>query len=183
MEETSNNNENINSIGIGVFKPLCVGELNELKDKIHKEQFFDYDDKVDAEKVLNELQNLKNNPKLLDYVIKCLANQKISTTPSKFYAIVVNKESPKPYDEKMWEKIDPENPFERWKKECIDNEWDMKKEDILFPRVFDGIVEIENFPTNIDEAKKEVPYWSTYKDNENILFEKFSIYELGTAAE
>jgi hypothetical protein len=27
-----------------IFKPLCVGELNELKDEIYKEQFFDYDE-------------------------------------------------------------------------------------------------------------------------------------------
>ena len=35
------------------FKPLCIGELNELKDKLYKEQFFDYDETVDAEKVLD----------------------------------------------------------------------------------------------------------------------------------
>lgn len=186
MEETSNNQEPANSIkhnvSSSIFKPLCVGELNELKDKIYKEQFFDYDETVDAEKVLDALQNLKNNPKLLDYVIKCLANQKIATIPSKFYAIVVNKEHIRPYDEKMWKQIDPENPFERWKKECVDGKWDMKKEDILFPKVFSGIDEIENFRTNTDEVKKEIPYWSIHKENENILFEKFSIHELGAVA-
>jgi len=52
---------NIDAFSSSVFKPLCVGvgELNELKDNIHKEQFFDYDETVYAEKVLDE--NKKQN--------------------------------------------------------------------------------------------------------------------------
>lgn len=161
------------------FEPLCIGTLNELKDKIYKEQFFDYDETVNPKKVLDELQNLKNNPKLLDYVIKCLNNQKISTIPIKFYAIVVNKEHIKPYEKEMWEKFYPNEPFEKWKEKCVVGNWDKRKEDILFPKVFSGIDEIEYFRTNIEEVKKEIPYFSTHDGNENILFEKFSIHEIG----
>jgi hypothetical protein len=93
-EQNSNNPQNsalnIADVSSSFFKPLCEGELNELKNKIYKEQFFDYDETVDAEKVLDALQNLKSNPKLLDYVMKCLVSQKIGTQPRKFYDILTN---------------------------------------------------------------------------------------------
>ena len=170
---------NIPAVSSSFFKPLSVGELNEIKDKIYKEQFFDYDETVDAKIVLDELQNLKNNPKLLDYVMKCLVSQKIGTQPRKFYCIVIHKEHFRPYDENFWKQFDAENPFGKWMKECVEGKLDMKKEDILFPKVFNSISDIEDFCKNIDEVKKEIPFWTTHKDNENILFEKYSIRELG----
>jgi len=185
-EQNSNNPQNsafnIADVSSSFFKPLCEGELNELKNKIYKEQFFDYDETVDAEKVLDALQNLKSNPKLLDYVMKCLVSQKIGTQPRKFYCIIIHKEHFRPYDENFWKQFDAENPFGKWMKECVEGKWDMKKEDILFPKVFNSISDIEDFCKNIDEVKKEIPFWTTHKDNENILFEKYSIRELGAVA-
>jgi hypothetical protein len=129
---------NIPAVSSSFFKPLSVGELNEIKDKIYKEQFFDYDETVDAKIVLDELQNLKNNPKLLDYVIKCLNHQEIATVPDKFYCVVVNAESRMPYDEKV------HGTFEKYKKFCVDGDFGLKKRDHLLKKVYNGIADIEN---------------------------------------
>ena len=125
-EEQNLNNPQNSALNMtdSIFKTLCVGELNELKDKIYKEQFFDYDETVDAEKVFDALQNLKNNPKLLDYVIKCLANQKIATVPHKFYCVVVNAELRMEYDEKI------HGTFEKYKQFCVDGDFRLKKRTI-----------------------------------------------------
>jgi hypothetical protein len=129
---------NIPAVSSSFFKPLSVGELNEIKDKIYKEQFFDYDETVDAKIVLDELQNLKNNPKLLDYVIKCLNNQEIATVPDKFYCVVVNAESRMPYNEEI------HGTFEKYKKFCVDGDFGLKKRDHLLKKVYNGIGDIEN---------------------------------------
>ncbi len=161
--------ENSNSDMIGIFKPLCVGNLNELKDKIHKEQFFDYDETVDCEKVLSELQNLKNNPKLLDYVIKCLANQQIITVPDKFYCVVVNAELRMEYDKKI------HGTFEKYKESCIDGDFGLKKRDHLLTKVYNNITGIE--------------YEMMEREGEEIFgfghtrYQKYTIHELGNINE
>jgi hypothetical protein len=160
------------------WPPLTNGGLNDLCEDIYKEQFFDHDITIDNKNMLTELQNLNKNPKLLDYVIKCLSKEKILTTTKKI-CIIINKEYRKPYNEKFWKKINKDNPFEEYKKTCIDDDFDLQKEDILFPKVFDSIADIEDFCLNKDNVKKEIPFWSTHKDNENIKFEKYTIHEIG----
>jgi len=147
------------------FKPLSVGKLNEIKDKIYKEQFFDYSETVDAKEVLESLQNLKNNPKLLDYVIKCLNHQGITTVPDKFYCVVVNAESRMPYDEQI------HNTFEKYKQLCVDGDFGLKKRDHLLKKVYNGIGDIED---EMMKNKGEEIFGFGYTK-----FEGYSIYELG----
>ncbi len=172
MEENSNNHEPANSIkhnvSSSIFKPLCVGKLNELKAKIFQEQFFDYDETISCEKVLDELQNLKNNPKLLDYVIKCLANQKISTIPNKFYAVVVNAEKRMEYNEKI------HGTFKKYKQFCIDGDFGLKKCDHLLTKVYDNIGGIKNEMMK-SEGEEIFGFGNT-------KFENYTIHELGAAA-
>jgi hypothetical protein len=151
------------TLNIEDFKPLCTGELNELKDKIYKEQFFDYDETISCEKVLEELQNLKNNPKLLDYVIKCLTNQEIGIT-DKFYSVVVNAEKRMEYDEKV------HGTFEKYKKFCIDGDFGLKKRDHLLTKVYNNIEEIEN---DMMKSEEEIFGFGTTK------FHKYTIHKLG----
>jgi hypothetical protein len=166
-EQNLNNQQNLELNVVDVtsnfFKPLCVGELNELKDKIYKEQFFDYDETISCEKVLEELQNLKNNPKLLDYVIKCLGNQNIDTVPHKFYCILVNEEKRMEYNEKI------HKTFEEYKNHCVDSDFGLKKQEHLLKKVYNGIVDIEN------EMMKNY----SGEIFGNIKFEKYSIHEIG----
>jgi hypothetical protein len=156
----------ITDIMCSFFQPLSVGELNVLKDKIYKEQFFDYDETVDAEKVLDALQNLKNNPKLLDCVIKCLNNQNINTVPDKFYCIVVNAEKRMEYNEKIHKS------FEKYKKHCVNNDFGLKKQDLLLKKVYNGIGDIES-----DMMKNDGEEIFAFG---NIKFEKYAIHEIGT---
>lgn len=148
-----------------VFKPLCVGGLNELKDKIYNEQFFDYDETINCKKVLDALQNLKNNPKLMDYVIKCLANQEIETVPNKFYAVVVNSELRMEYDKNI------HGTFEKYKKLCVDGDFGLKKRDHLLTKVYDNIGDIEN---EMMKSEGEEIFGFGHTKNQ-----KYSIYELG----
>ncbi len=168
-EQNSNNTQNsalnIADVSSSFFKPLCEGTLNELKDKIYKEQFFDYDETVDAEKVLDALQNLKNNPKLLDYVIKCLSNQEIATIPNKFYAVVVNAELRMEYDEKI------HGTFEKYKQFCVDGDFGLKKCDHLLTKVYNGIGDIENEMMK-SEGEEIFGFGHT-------KHQKYSIHELG----
>lgn len=149
-----------------IDNPLCIGELNELKDKIYKEQFFDYDETIDAKVVLNELQNLKNNPKLLDYVIKCLSNQNINTIPSEFYSVVVNAELPMPYNEEI------HGTFEKYKQFCIDGDFGLKKRDYLLKKVYTNISEIENDMMK-NEGEEIIGFCRSTK------FDKYSIHKIG----
>ncbi len=159
---------NIADVSSSIFKPLCVGTLNELKDKIYKEQFFDYDETVSCEKVLEELQNLKNNPKLLDYVIKCLANQKIDTVPDKFYCVVVNAELRMEYNEKI------HGTFEKYKQFCVDGDFGLKKRDHLLTKVYNGIGDIENEMMK-SEGEEIFGFGHT-------KFQNYTIHELGAVA-
>jgi len=156
---------NIPAVSSSFFKPLSVGELNEIKDKIYKEQFFDYDETIDAKIVLDELQNLKNNPKLLDYVIKCLNSQEIATVPDKFYCVVVNAESRMPYDEQI------HGTFEKYKKFCVDGDFGLKKRDHLLKTVYNGIGDIEN---EMRKSEGEEIFGFGYTK-----LEGYSIHELG----
>ena len=168
-EQNSNNPQNsalnIADVSSSVFKPLCEGTLNELKDKIYKEQFFDYDETISCEKVLEELQNLKNNPKLLDYVIKCLANQKIATIPNKFYAVVVNAELRMEYNEKI------HGTFMKYKQFCVDGDFGLKKHDHLLTKVYDDFTNIENEMMKLEEL--DICGFG------NIKHQKYSIHEIG----
>jgi len=156
---------NIPSVSSSFFKLLSVEELNEIKDKIYKDQFFDYDETVDAKIVLDELQNLKNNPKLLDYVIKCLNHQEIATVPGKFYCVVVNAESRMPYNKQI------HGTFEKYKQFCVDGNFGLKKRDHLLKKVYNGIGDIENKMMK-SEGEEIFGFGHT-------KFEDYSIRELG----
>lgn len=168
LNNPQNSALNIADVSSSVFKPLCEGTLNELKDKIYKEQFFDYDETISCEKVLEELQNLKNNPKLLDYVIKCLANQKIATIPNKFYAVVVNAEVMMEYDEKI------HGTFEKYIQFCVDGDFGLKKREHLLNKVYNGIGDIENEMMK-SEGEEIFGFGNT-------KYQKYSIHELGAVA-
>jgi hypothetical protein len=168
LNNPQNSALNIADVSSSIFKPLCVGELNELKDKIYKEQFFDYDETISCEKVLKELQNLKNNPKLLDYVIKCLDNQKIATIPDKFYCVVVNAELRMEYNEQIHQT------FEKYKQFCVDGDFGLKKRDHLLTKVYDGIGDIENEMMK-SEGEEIFGFGNT-------KHQKYSIHELGAVA-
>jgi len=127
-------------------------DLNSIMNKIYKKQFHDEDEDFDgnvtcfsegAEKVLMELQNLKNNPELLSYVIMCLKKINPHESLTKYYKIVIHTDG-----------------------------------DITFPKIFNNINEAESFASNIENIKQEIPYFSTHKNNENLLFEKYSIIEV-----
>jgi hypothetical protein len=67
--------------------------MEELREKIYKEQFFEYDYNQGCEKandVLKSLENLKQNPILLDYVIKCLVSNEIEI--KEYFYIIVHPE-------------------------------------------------------------------------------------------
>ncbi len=127
----------------------------------------------DFDRLFDDLENIKNKPLLFKYIIECLSKQDINT-PQK-YQIIIHMEIRKKYDEKMWSQINKDKPFEEYKKACVDGDFNLYKEDIIFPKVFDSISDAESFASNIDKVKKEIPSWSTYENNENILFEKYSI--------
>lgn len=144
-----------------------MNELNKLKDIIYRNQFHEEDEREDgtveissggAENVLEALQNLKKNPLLLDYVLKCLASQEMFLTSKHFY-ITVHIEHTMPYNEKI------HKDFETYKKFCIDGDFHKTNENIIIPEVFNNISDAENFARNI-------------KDDEKILFETYTINEI-----
>lgn len=120
------------------MEPLHNLPLDELKKKIYKEQFYDYEDPVSPMLVLDELQNLKRNPRLLDYVLKCMAKQEIAVLPTKFYCVVVNVEERPVYNEKV------HGTFEKYLKFCIAE----KKGDILLREVYPSLYDIEKIMMN-----------------------------------
>jgi hypothetical protein len=64
--------------------------LNELREKIYKQQFWEYDYDNGCEKaneVLKSLEKIKQNPVFLDYVLKCLVSNEIEIKEY-FYLIV-----------------------------------------------------------------------------------------------
>jgi hypothetical protein len=67
--------------------------MKELREKIYKEQFWEYDYDNGCEKaneVLKSLEKLDTNPMLLKYVLKCLEN--INIKQDDFYYIIVTIE-------------------------------------------------------------------------------------------
>lgn len=155
----------IHTVSGGICKPLCVGFLDDLKEKIYKEQFFDYDETIDAEVVLDSLQNLRSNPKLLDYVLKCLAKEKIDVHPHNFYAVVVNAETIMPYNEKI------HKTFEAYIKYCVEGDFGIKKRDHLLKKVYDGMGDIE-----LEMMKSEgEDIWAFG----NTKFERYTIHVIG----
>jgi IS30 family transposase len=74
--------------------------LNELREKIYKQQFWEYDYDNGCEKaneVLESLEKIKQNPVLLDYVLKCLVSNEIEIKEY-FYLIVHQEHRTKIYD-------------------------------------------------------------------------------------
>ena len=77
-----------------------MDNLNELREKIYKQQFWEYDYDNGCEKaneVLESLEKIKQNPVLLDYVLKCLVSNEIEIKEY-FYLIVHQEHRTKIYD-------------------------------------------------------------------------------------
>jgi len=67
--------------------------LNELREKIYKQQFWEYDYDNGCEKaneVLQSLEKIKRNPILLDYVLKCLITNEIEI--KEYFYLIVHQE-------------------------------------------------------------------------------------------
>jgi hypothetical protein len=159
-------NDTIHCVSGSLFKPLSVGFLNKIKEDVYKEQFFDYEETIDADEVLKALQNLKENPTLLDYVLKCLKEQKLLTPK---YAVTVNIETIPEYNEKIHQT------FEKYNEFVIEGDFGRRRKNVLIKKVFNGIDEVEKFIKN-------------YKQGESIIsidecrFEKYTINEIGAVA-
>jgi hypothetical protein len=75
-------------------------KLNELREKIYKQQFWEYNYDNGCEKaneVLESLEKIKQNPILLDYVFKCLVSNELEIKEY-FYLIVHQEHRTKIYD-------------------------------------------------------------------------------------
>lgn len=139
------------------FKPLSVGTLDKIKEDVYKEQFFDYEQTIDAKEVLNSLQNLKDNPTLLDYVLKCLREQKLRNGG---LCVVINIETIPEYKEKIHQT------FELYEKHVINGGFGKKKRDVPILKVFHSLHDLKEAVRNYDT------------DNE-CKFEKYTIHEIG----
>lgn len=67
--------------------------MEELREKIYKEQFYEYDYDGGCEKandVLKSIENIKKNPLLLDFVLKSLSNNQIEI--KEYFYIVVHQQ-------------------------------------------------------------------------------------------
>lgn len=74
--------------------------LTELREKIYNQQFWEYNYDNGCEKaneVLLSLENIKQNPVLLDYVLKCLISNEIEIKEY-FYLVVHQQHGGKIYD-------------------------------------------------------------------------------------
>lgn len=81
-------------------------ELKELREKIYKEQFWDYDYQEGSDKakeVLYSLENLKTNPVLLDYVFMCLRKNEIEL--KEYFFILVHVEHRRDVFDKIINKV------------------------------------------------------------------------------
>jgi hypothetical protein len=66
-------------------------DLNELREEIYKRQFWEYDYDNGCEKaneVLKSLEKIKQNPVLLDYVLRCLSLNEIED--KEYYYLTVH---------------------------------------------------------------------------------------------
>jgi hypothetical protein len=77
-----------------------MSPLDKLKDELYQEHFYEADEGMDgnldvfsegAEKVLESMQDLKNNPDLLHYVIKCFKHSEINIHLQKYSLIMINE--------------------------------------------------------------------------------------------
>lgn len=76
--------------------------MEELREKIYKEQFWEYDYDNGCEKaneVLKSIENINKNPLLLEFVLKSLSKNKIELKP--YFYIIVHQE----YRTKIFDKI------------------------------------------------------------------------------
>lgn len=76
-------------------------KMEELREKIHKEQFWEYDYDNGCEKaneVLKSIENISKNPLLLDFVLKSLSKNEIELKEY-FYIIVHQEHRGRIYDE------------------------------------------------------------------------------------
>jgi len=151
---------------ISAFAPLFDGDLNKLSDKVFKEQFFDWDETIDCKSVLIAIQNINDNPMLLDYVLKCLNNQKIETKPNKFYCVIINAEKYIDYDERLHKN------FERYIELYYDGKCIKNKRDHLIKKVFNSYDEIENFMLNYNGEIDLAGYGI-------VKFDKYTIHQIG----
>ena len=159
------------------FNSISKQELDKLKDNIYETKFHKEDENDDgdvtvfsggAEEVLKALQDMDDNPLLLDYVFKCLSNQGIFTKPEKLFYVIANKEERMPYNEKI------HGTFENYIKHCIDGDFGLRKSSHIVKKVFRGIDEIEMFMMK-------------YQGDDitgigNTKFDKYSIKELSANA-
>jgi IS30 family transposase len=77
-----------------------MGKLNELRENIYKQQFWEYNYDNGCEKaneVLESLEKIKQNPILLDYVFKCLVSNQLEIKEY-FYLIIHQEHRTKIYD-------------------------------------------------------------------------------------
>ncbi len=75
-------------------------DLNSLREKIYQQQFWEYNYDNGCEKaneVLQSLEKIKQNPVLLDYVLRCLISNEIEIKEY-FYLIVHQEHRGKFYD-------------------------------------------------------------------------------------
>jgi len=147
--------------------------LNKLADDIYKNQFHEEDEDMDGEvtvfsggalEVLKSLQDMGDNPLLLDYVLKCLSNQEIGTIPDKFYYAVANKEEIMPYNEKI------HGTFEKYKELCVDGDFGLFRCDNVVNKVFRGLGEIEDYM---------MKYGGDNTPCGNTKYDSYSIVEIG----
>ncbi len=136
-----------------------MNNLDELREKLYKEQYFDYDESTHvANHALEDVQNnLKTNILLLDFVLKSLKNQGILIKTNPLYYIVVHHEYHKhPYKKEV------HKTYEAWAKVFIDQprDSDIIKEDKIIDRVFASVEEAEDFikSDNYDEILKFEKY-------------------------
>ena len=60
--------------------------LSDLRELIYKKQFWEYDKDCDkAAEVLEQIEKISSNPKLLEYVILCLKGNSIDLNKSYYY--------------------------------------------------------------------------------------------------
>jgi len=162
-----------------ISNSLVKINLDEQCEEINKEQFYtenENEDGVqeiisDGKEVLKSLQNLKNNPKLFDYVIKCLSKEGIYLK-DKYFSVVVEKPiyDNNPNSELTLLRMKENNPKLTLK--------------IILPFMFKNIDKIDKWLKDINNfSDKRIhfdhkAFMQGLKMND-LLFEKYSIREIG----
>lgn len=92
--------------------------MKELREKIYKEQFWEYDYNNGCEKaneVLKSIENISKNPLLLEFVLKSLLKNEI-TLKEYFYIVVHKQYKTKKFDiiiDKIFDSIDEAEEYTR----------------------------------------------------------------------